>query len=122
MSEQNKEIEADILFYENFSIWHMVDRADRWHAGKRIVSKTSAILQEAIDVTWLQVFGPFKKLIIDGEKGIDSTSTRDFLARHGIDLQIKAKDQHARMIERRGAILRHCMHTMKAQLQKERLS
>ena len=52
-------------------------------------------------------------------RGIDSTSTRAFLARHGIDLQIKAKGQHARMIERRGAILRHCLHTMKAQLQKE---
>ena len=116
MSEHNKEIEADILLYENYSILHMVDRADRWHVGKRIVSKASDILQEAIDATWLQVFGPFKKLIIDGENGIDSTSTRNFLARHGIDLQIKAKGQHARMIERRGAIPRHCMHTMKAQL------
>ena len=89
MSEQNKEVGADILFYDNFSIWHMVDRADRWHAGKFITGKASETLQEAIDVTWLQVFGPLKKLIIDGEKGIDSTSTRAFLGRHGIDLQIK---------------------------------
>ena len=35
------------------------------------------------------------------------------------ELQIKSKGQHARMIERRGAILRHTLHTMKAQLAKE---
>ena len=48
------------MFYENFSTWHMVDRADRWHVGKSITGKASETLQEAIDVTWLQVFGPFK--------------------------------------------------------------
>ena len=122
VSEQNQEVEADIMFFEIFSIWHMLDRADRWHAGRQIFGKTSDTLQEAIDLSWLQVFGPFKRLIIDGEKGVDSESTRAFLKRNGIELVVKAKGQHARMIERRGAILRHTMHTMKAQLAKENIT
>ena len=97
----------------------MIDRADRWHAACEILSKEAPELQEAIDSTWLKIFGPFKVLIIDGEKGIDSESTRAFLKRNGIELRIRAKGQHARMIERRGAIMRHCMHTTEEQLLKE---
>ena len=87
ITEQNVEVEADIMFFEVFSIWHMVDRADRWHAGITVKDKSSKTLQEAIDLCWLQIFGPFKVLIIDGEKGIDSAETRAFLLRNGIQLK-----------------------------------
>jgi len=100
----------------------MIDRADRWHAGCQSFSKLAESLQEAIEVTWLQIFGPFVTLVIDGEKGIDSASTRAFLKRHGIELEIRAKGQHARMIERRGAVLRHSMHTTWSQLTKENIT
>ena len=97
----------------------MMDRADCWHAGKSITGKTSEILQEAINATWLQTVGPLKKLTIDGEKRIDIVSARALLARHGIDPQFKAKGQLARTDERRGAILRQCLHLLKAQLARE---
>jgi len=119
VDKQNVEVEADILFYKLFKVWHMIDRADRWHAAMEIQTKEATELQQAIDKTWLRHFGPFKVLVIDGEKGIDSIATKEWLQRHGIELRIRAKGQHARMIERRGAILRHCMHTTEEQLEKE---
>eukprot|EP00973_Karenia_brevis_P059960 8344054-Karenia_brevis.AAC.1 len=33
-TKQNDVVEADILFYKKVFIWHMLDRADRWHAGQ----------------------------------------------------------------------------------------
>ena len=71
------------MFVGAFSIWHMVNRADRWHAGKAITGKSSETLQEAIEKTWLQVFGPFQKLIIDGERGIDALQPEPSL--HGTE-------------------------------------
>ena len=29
---QNENLEADILFFEDFKVCHMLDVADRWHA------------------------------------------------------------------------------------------
>ena len=85
----------------------MIDKADRWHNGIEITGKTSPELQEAIATTWLQHFGPFKYLVIDGEKGISSKETVAFLKSFGCELIELAKSQHARMIPRKGPILRH---------------
>ena len=65
--KQNEKIEADIMYYKQWHIWHMIDKADRWHNGVEVKGKTSPELQDAISTTWLQIFGPFKYLIIDGE-------------------------------------------------------
>jgi Fe-S oxidoreductase len=32
--KQNEQVEADILFYKQYQIWHMLDRSDRWHTGQ----------------------------------------------------------------------------------------
>jgi hypothetical protein len=117
--KQNDKVEADIMFYKTWQIWHMIDKADRWHNGVEVLGKTSVELQEAISTTWLQIFGPFKYLIIDGEKGISSKETLAFLKSFGCELLERAKGQHARMIERRGAMLRHTMHCTESQLTKE---
>ena len=117
--KQNEKLEADILFYETWMIWHMIDKADRWHNGVQVLGKSSPELQEAIATTWLQLFGPFKFLIIDGEKGISSKETIAFLKSFGCQLEERARGQHARMIERRGALLRHSLHCTKSQLEKE---
>ena len=118
-SKQNESIEADIMYYKSFHIWHMIDKADRWHNGVEVKGKSSPELQDAIATTWLQIFGPFKTLIIDGEKGISSKETVAFLKSFGCNLHERAKEQHARVIERRGAMLRHTMHCTEEQLIKE---
>ena len=60
--EQNHTVEADIMFYKQFMVWHMIDRADRWHAGTQIESKDTTTLCDALDTTWCQIWGPFKHL------------------------------------------------------------
>ena len=53
-------MEADILFYKRYMVWHMLDRADRIHAATEITSKNAEALCDATDICWYRVFGPFK--------------------------------------------------------------
>ena len=65
---RNDQVEADIMFYKKYMVWHMLDRADRFHNGVQILGKTAEIQQDAMGVCWFKPFGPFKYLVIDGEK------------------------------------------------------
>ena len=118
-TKQNELLEADIMFYKTFKIWHMIDKCDRFHNGTEIQRKDAESLMAAIAKAWIQLFGPFKFLIIDGEKGIADEKTVQYLKRLGIEIRERANNQHANMIERRAQILRHCLHTCETQLEKE---
>ena len=57
---------------------------------------------------------------VDGESGIVvSELTNTYLMRHGIKLIPRAKDQHARYVERRGALPRDTIHRIVTQLDVE---
>ena len=89
----------------------MMDRCTRWHAATVIPNRTAETLMKAIDTQWVGVHGPPKELILDGESGISlSEITESYLHRKGIKLHTRGKDQHARYIERRGALLRDTIH------------
>ena len=76
--------------------------------------------KNALEKIWIGIFGPPKELIVDGEGGIAlSESTRARLNRYGTKLHIRAKDQHARYAERRGALLRDAIHRIHSQLREE---
>ena len=64
---------------------------------------------------------PFKVLVVAGEKGLLGAEAKPFFDRHGIVVRPRAPDQHAWMIERRGAVLRHALHCIQDQLQREGL-
>eukprot|EP00974_Lingulodinium_polyedra_P067989 6582178-Lingulodinium_polyedra.AAC.1 len=65
----------------------------------------------AIDVLWNQIHGPPREVITDSESGIVfSERTREYLARKGTKLHPRAKDQHAKYVEPRGALLRDTIH------------
>ena len=117
--EQDVYVEGDILFYRRHKVWHMIDRCDRFHATTEITDKSTETLCDAISRCWISLFGPFKYLIIDGESGLNKQEAKTFLAHHGAQLRTRAPGQHARILERRGAILRHSMHTGEEQLKKE---
>ena len=129
VTSPDTEVEGDIMFYKHYKVWHMIDRADRWHAAMLLVGdennlqyRSSASLCSAIMSCWISIFGPFKYLVVDGEKGILGMEAKPFFDRHGITVRTRAPDQHARMIERRGAILRHAMHCAEEQLMREGLT
>ena len=58
-------------------------------------------------------------LYVDGESGLNANASQIYMKREGIDLTIRAPNQHAQYIERRGAVLRHTMHTTEEQLKRE---
>ena len=91
----------------------------RWHAAIGIESKEEEVLFDALDRTWITIHGPMKVLYTDGESGFNSDSAKAWFKRKGIELVTRAPNQHARFIERRGAILRHAMHTTEEQLIRE---
>ena len=117
--KQDINVEADILFYKEHLIWQMLDQADRWHAATLITNKQADTLLEALHTCWWQIFGPFKVLITDGESGLMTDQIIDVLKSKGIEHKVRAPGQHARHIERRGAVLRHALHCIEEDLNKE---
>ena len=116
----NHQVECDLLFVHKFVIFHLIDRCTRWHAASIVPNKEEETLQKAIDTTWVTIHGPPRELITDGETGIVmSNSTNEYLSRKGIKLHPRGKDQHARYIERRGALLRDTIHKVEGQLAEE---
>ena len=59
------------------------------------------------------------QLYTDGEGGLNSNEAKDFLKRQGIELKVRAPEQHARYVERHGALLRVAMHLIEEQCQRE---
>ena len=98
----------------------MLDRRIRWHAAKLIDNKDAETLMKAIDVFWMSIHGPPKELITDSESGIVfAERAREYLARNGTKLHPRAKDQHAKYVERRGALLRDTIHRVEGQVREE---
>ena len=114
----NEIVEADIMFYNDFMIWHMVDRADRWQAGVILPSKNAQDVINAIETCWCSLWGPPKRLVADGERALISQEVTEYLARKGITYTPKAPHQHAQIAERRGQILRAQMHVIAAQAER----
>ena len=116
----NQQAECDLLFIGKHIIFHMLDRCTRWHAAMLIDDKKEETLMGAIDTLWISTHGAPKELIVDGETGIAvSAKTTAYLARKGTKLHVRAKDQHARFVERRGALLRDSIHRAQSQLREE---
>jgi len=112
----NQQVEYDLVFIYKFEIFHLVDRCTRWEMALLVDNKEEETLVDAIDA-WVNHFGPMTQLIGDGESGIvRSHYARKYFERKGIQLIPRGKDQHARIAERRGALLRDQIHRMDAQL------
>jgi hypothetical protein len=124
--EFNEIVELDIMYYRDFMIFHMIDRCTRWHAAKmcslddidtRENRRTQETIVACLNDCWISIHGPMKELVADGEAGwAKSGLAHAYYERHGITLNVRAKEQHARFIERRGALLRHTLHLIEGQM------
>ena len=105
----NDQVECDLLFIHRHVIFHMLDRCTRWHAARVVPDKTADTLLKAMNEVWISTHGPMRELITDNEGGIKmSERTTMYLKRQGVNLVPRAKDQHARYIERRGGTHPRC--------------
>ena len=97
-----------------------VDKSSILHGIKETLTKTAEHLLEALMTAWISIHGPTQELIIDGETGVTQSQVmdREFKAR-GIKLTVRAVSQHARYIERRGALLRQTMRSIDDQLRRD---
>ena len=109
-------VEADILFYREFAVFHLICCATRWHAAAVIGSKQEEELLSTMHKIWFSIHGPMQQLMIDGELGVTSPSAQAKLKRLGVSVKVRAPGQHARFIDRRGAILHVTLHCMESQI------
>ena len=115
----NDQVECDLIFIERLIICHMVCRCIRWHVGDFVTDKLAPSLLSVIDKSWVRLFGPMRELIVDGESALNTEEALQYFERHGITRVPRAPQQHARYIERRGAMLRDQWHRSRSQLQQE---
>ena len=106
----NEQVECDIIFINGIPIVHMLDRCTRWHVATVVKDKTKETLINTIATKWVQLYGAPKELIMDGEVGVTSAEAGEYFRTEGIQLHVRAKDTHARYIERRGALFRDVVH------------
>ena len=115
----NEVVETDLMFYREYVVHHFICRATRWHVAVETPNKTEDQLITNFHTAWVSIFGPPQQLVTDSEAGLTSSSAEARLKRMCVVLKVRGKDQRARYIERRGAILRHAMHVMESQAIRE---
>ena len=122
----NEEVEGDIVFVKfqgnSKSFLHLVDRATRWCATCEIADRATSTLLNAIDATWVAIFGPMKVLLIDGEPGLDNDESTWYFQVRGIEKRTAAVQQHIRIADRRVQILRSSLHKIGSQLSSDGLA
>ena len=88
----------------------------------KIPNTEAETLVTAIDQMWMQIHGPPKELIMDGEAGVQlSHSSQQAFVEKGVRLHMRAKNMHARYIERRGELFREAIHKIVSDLQSRHL-
>ena len=115
----NEHVEADLMFYREHVIFHLICCGTRWHAATVVQTKQEQELLTALNRIWMSIHGPMQQLITDGESALTSDRVQAQLKRQGTLVKVRAPGQHARFIERRGAILRVTLHCLDSQLIRE---
>ena len=115
----NHQVELDLLFHGKHIILHMVDRCTRWHAAVEIPDKTMASIVTAVQSIWVHLHGSMSELIVDGESAVKSWQADKYFENHTIDPIVRAPGQHARFIERRGALLRESLNRIQSDLRRQ---
>ena len=99
------------MFYRDFIIFHTMDRFTRFHVGDEAKDKTEDTLIELYESVWAKILGPFQILYVDGESGLTNPNAKARLKQLGTEVRVRAPEQHAQYIERRGRMFRLLLHT-----------
>ena len=88
--EQSEYVEGDLLFYKKHIVMHLIGRVDSFHAAREVFSKEPQELFEALDTTWITVFGEIQHLVFDGEGAMGSDIAKEYFDHRGIKLRVRA--------------------------------
>ena len=94
------ELETDLPSFKKNIIVHVVCRCTRYHAARRIESKTAKDMLGGLHQCWFQHFGFPSVLYFDAEGSINVPGVSEALAAEGTRLHLRAPGQHCRHIER----------------------
>ena len=100
-------------------ISHLLDEALRWTAAVPMHDKTPASILEAVATTGFRPHGPIRVLITDGESGLASEETAQWVDRVNVELKTKAPGEHATMVERHHELLRRTILKIEEQCRAE---
>ncbi len=107
------------MFYKDYIIFHVLDRCTRFHSGDEAKDKSEDTLIDLYKQVWVNIHGPFLILYVDGESGLTSPNARERLKRLGATVRVRAPEQHAQYIERRGRMFRLLLHKAEDQCKRE---
>ena len=105
----NAEVEMDLLFVGSHTILHMIDPCIRWSVAIKIADKSTDSILNGIRDGWLHQYGSPQLLISDQEGGLNEFASA-IMEQLNIQLHLKAKGQHAAIVERHNELLRRQIH------------
>ena len=115
-------VQLDLLFIEEHVVLHLIDEAIRWTATALLSDRQTQTILSAITSNWIRLYGPMESLVSDQEGAVASEEGAVWAERWKINLKLKAKSQHAQVVERHHAILRDHLHKILAQLRSEKIT
>ena len=116
----NLEVEIDLLFVHTHVILHMIDRCIRWSVAVLIPGRTTDSILNGIRDGWINQYGAPNQLISDQKGGLNEYAGAVLEQLH-VKLTLKAKSQHAPVVERHNEILRRQIHLIDQQATNEGL-
>ena len=117
----NQEVEADLMFHDGYTVFHMIDRCTRWYMSVLVPNREDETLINALD-KWVELHGPMTRLYMDQETAIQNSAvTTQYFTKKGIDYVPRAKGQQVPYIDRRGALMREIINKMVSQLKIEKI-
>ena len=114
----NQEVEMDLLFIGTHVVLHMIDGCARWSVAVKIPDRSTQSPLNGVRDGWISQYGSPNKLLSDQEEGLNeyaAASPEDLGIKVHLRLHLKAKQQHAAVVERHTALLRRQVHLMDAQ-------
>ena len=132
----NEELQMDLLFWRSASltlrrstpegelrpVLHIICVCVRFSQAAILKDRHTATILDAIVHLWFRTFGPPKRIVSDQEGALNSDAGRAWATRWNIELVLRPRKAHARMIERHNELLRSQLHRVEGQLQREGLA
>ena len=111
----NETVQVDLLFHKKHVIVHMIDECTRWTVTALVPDQEQATIMEAMKKIWFKLYGYPSTLISDQEGAVVATDSAAHLEHNHCKLLLRAKGQHANMVERHHEILRDQLRRLEDQ-------
>ena len=110
---------CSLWFHGNYILLHMVYRCRKWHAAVEIPDSTMGSTIVAVQAIRVHLHEIMDELIVDGTVAVESWQANEYFDNHTTKPIVCAPGQHARFIDRRGAVLSESIYRIQSDLWKQ---